>query len=169
MAETIVAIRAVLYYTSLPLAKLLHGLAIIVSPFLAVVHFLFLPITYLVHAILGIVLLPFKVQLLEKIETIYVFLSIAGLIGCLTGAILHLLFNFLSSNFNIDAAAESRAPEQGRSLAAYRVDRRKKKKKVESPGHSSIPSTPTLQRDGGLKKQPGLLAQTIVEEEDSDF
>ncbi|KAF2114911.1 hypothetical protein BDV96DRAFT_646778 [Lophiotrema nucula] len=163
MAEALATASAVLYYACWPIIKLLQGLAFILSPFWNIAQFILLPFTSLAQAILGILLLPFKIQLLDRVETIYIYLGIAGLIGCLTGGILHLTFNTLSSALNIDSPAGPKARTPGRTAAQYRMERRKKKG-TETLDQSSSPS---VLRAG--PRQRGLLAQTIIEEEDSDF
>jgi hypothetical protein len=92
--------------------------------------------------------------------------GIAGLIGCLAGAVLHLSFNFLTTAFRIDSVAEAKARERGRSAAQHRAQRQRKRA-LESP---DLPSTPTLvKKEHASRRQRGLLSQTIIEEEDSDF
>ncbi|KAF2474182.1 uncharacterized protein BDR25DRAFT_119801 [Lindgomyces ingoldianus] len=165
MAETLQTALTVLYYVCWPFIKLVHGISYILSPFWAIAQFVLLPFTHLVHILLNIVLFPFRLQLLERVETIYIYLGIAGLIGCITGAILHLSFNFLSSTLCIDAAAGAKPRLKGRSAAEYRAARRRRK--FEALDHPSTP--PMAMRGGPPYSQRGLASQTIVEEEDSDF
>ncbi|KAF2004434.1 hypothetical protein P154DRAFT_43500 [Amniculicola lignicola CBS 123094] len=164
MADVRTIFFVVLHCVSWPLIKLFLAVTFILSPFWAILSFILLPITSLLHVLFSVVLFPFRQQLLDKIETIYIYLGIAGIIGCATGAILHFCFNILSSSLNIDTAAEAKAREKGRTVAAFREARRKKK--AQSLGSSPV-STPTMLR--GPRRQRGLLSQTIIEEEDSDF
>lgn len=187
---TLATISTVVYYTCWPIIKIIQGIGFVLSPFWTLTQFVLLPITYLIHGILSIVLFPFRLQLLERVEvrspcictktdmcldwdtvlsapkqTIYIYLGIAGLIGCITGAILHFSFSFLSSTFSIDTASETKALQKGRTAAEYRAGRRRRNEKPI--GYSSTPTV--VKKEGPFRKQRGLLSQTIIEEEDSDF
>jgi hypothetical protein len=100
------------------------------------------------------------------VQTLYVYLGTAGIIGCLTGAILFIIFKFLSSSLNLDAAIVPKAPDKGRTAAEYRAARRVKREEVidHSPSATSI----ILKKVAGPRRR-GLLSQAIIEEEDSDF
>jgi hypothetical protein len=104
-------------------------------------------------------------------QTIWIYLGIAGLIGLATGAVLHLTFNLISSTLRIDSVAEAerKARFNGRTPAQFRAARRKKHAALESQS-PDYPSTPTMVNKGfGSRRQRGLLSQTIMEEQDSDF
>ncbi|OCK84810.1 hypothetical protein K432DRAFT_288118 [Lepidopterella palustris CBS 459.81] len=153
----------VVYYLVYPIVRLLQWILIALSPLWYCLQFLLLPLTHLGHVFLDIFLFPFQFQLLKRIETIYIYLGIAGLIGFMTGGILYLCFNFLSSALNIDPAAEE-AQAKWRTAASYRAARRRKK--MQSLDHLL---GPTMIKEEGVQPQKGLLSQTIIEEEDSDF
>ncbi|KAF2181641.1 hypothetical protein K469DRAFT_670699 [Zopfia rhizophila CBS 207.26] len=167
MAETLQTISTVLYYVFLPFIKLLYAILFVLSPFWTVTQFLLLPFTHLVQTVLNIVLFPFRLHLLDRVETIYIYLGIAGLIGFFAGAILYFSFNFLSSTLNIDPAGDANARHEGRTTAEYRAARNKKRQ--ESSDASSTPVV--LRRGSGSHGRKGLpvLSQTIMEEEESDF
>jgi hypothetical protein len=81
------------------------------------------------------------------------------------GAILHFTFSFLSSTLSIDAASESKAVATGRTAAAYRAARRRRKAETldDASNQTMLKTAPAS------PIQRGLLSQTIVEEDDSDF
>jgi hypothetical protein len=74
-------------------------------------------------------------------------------------------FSFLSSTLNIDAASESKAVARARTIAAFRAARRTRK--AETLHYTSNPTMVKMAQRS--HRQRGLLSQTIVEEEDSDF
>ncbi|KAF2868531.1 hypothetical protein BDV95DRAFT_500804 [Massariosphaeria phaeospora] len=165
MAETLKTIVIVLYIIVWwPLSWLVAGLSAIVSPVWEITQFVLLPLTVLVQAVLSVVLFPFRLHLRERVETIYIYLGIAGLIGCLTGALLYLAFRFLSSTLQINGTSKHNKPEEGRTAAEFRVARGEKKAET-----TDVSSTPTLLKRGTVPRRRGLLSQTIIEEEDSDF
>jgi hypothetical protein len=91
---------------------------------------------------------------------LYIYLGTAGLIGCLTGGILFILFKSVSSSLHLDKAV---VRNQGRTTAEYRFARRKRK---ESLHHLPHPTPVVLNK---FEERRGLLSQAIIEEEDSDF
>jgi hypothetical protein len=96
---------------------------------------------------------------------VYVYLGTAGLIGCLTGAVLFLIFRLLSSTLNMDSTIVPQSEDKGRTAAAYRAARREKMEMTkQSPSASPI----VLKKVAGPRRR-GLLSQAIIEEEDSDF
>ncbi|ORX97945.1 hypothetical protein BCR34DRAFT_496483 [Clohesyomyces aquaticus] len=168
MADTLLqTVVIVLYVVCWPFIKLFQVLASVLSPFWVVGQFMLLPVTYLVHAILHIILFPFRLQLLEKLETIYIYLGIAGLIGCITGAILFLSINILSSMLRIDARAgtQPRHEHAGRTAAEFRATRRKR---MEDTRENR--STPPVARISGPSQgRRGVGSQAILKEEDRDL
>lgn len=66
--STLAILWIVLYCISWPIVKLVQGLALVLSPFWSLAQFVLLPVTYLLHGILSVLLFPFRIQLLEKIE-----------------------------------------------------------------------------------------------------
>ena len=99
-------------------------------------------------------------------QTLYVFLGTAGLIGCLAGAILFVVFRFLSSSLHLNAPILPEEPAKGRTAAEYRAARRVKKEEMMDYSPSTTPVV--LKRVSGPRRR-GLLSQAIIEEEDSDF
>jgi len=95
-------------------------------------------------------------------QTIYIWLGIAGLIGCIAGAAIFLVFKILTSALHIDGAADHKARAKGRTIREYRATRREKR---EISMESS--SGPTVVRLAGPRRH-GLSSQAIIEEE-SDF
>ncbi|KAF2638907.1 hypothetical protein P280DRAFT_470923 [Massarina eburnea CBS 473.64] len=159
-ASTILA--AIVYILWWPTSAILSVTRFILAPFWSLLQFFFLPITCLVHAILALVLLPFRVDILERIETIYIWLGIAALVGCATGAAVFLIFNFLTSAFNIDAASQPKPPPQGRTIGEFRSARREK-----SGTATESSSGPTVVHMAAPRRR-GLMSQAIMEEE-SEF
>jgi hypothetical protein len=100
------------------------------------------------------------------VQTLYVYLGTAGLIGCITGTILFVIFRSLSSTLNIDAPIVPKQREKGRTAAEYRAARRVNKE--DSIDHSPSATPVVLKKVPGPRRR-GLLSQAIIEEEDSDF
>ncbi|XPS99228.1 hypothetical protein M3J09_008407 [Ascochyta lentis] len=158
-----------------PITKLLHALRFLLSPVLHAVvflispiwilgRFLLLPFIHLAKALFHIITLPLQVKWLERIETIYIYLGTAGLVGCLTGAILYFIFKFLSSSLSIDPTSQANPPK-ARTTAQFSSARREKQLRTLAP---APPTQLALDRAPGPRR-PGLLSQTIVEEEEEDF
>ncbi|KAF2715005.1 hypothetical protein K504DRAFT_367414 [Pleomassaria siparia CBS 279.74] len=166
MANTLAAASiTILYCLSWPLLQSFYAVSFILTPLWTCVQFILLPITCLAHAVLDVVLFPFRLRVLDRIETIYIYLGIAALIGCIAGAVLHFSFTFISSTLSIDAASESRARSRQRTAATYRAARSKRKAEI-----LDYASTRTMVKTvSNSQRQRGLLSQTIIEEQDSDF
>ncbi|OCL05031.1 hypothetical protein AOQ84DRAFT_391129 [Glonium stellatum] len=162
--DYLAATLAVLYYILYPFVKLVQWLLIALSPLWYGVRFMLLPLTHLGHVLLATFLFPFQLQLLRNIETIYIYLGIAGLVGFVAGGFIHLCFNFLSSALNINSTAGD-TQKNGRTAVSYRAERRKKK--MLSLDYSLNPLLPKAEE--AIQPQRGVLTQTIIEEEDSDF
>jgi hypothetical protein len=96
---------------------------------------------------------------------VYVFLGIAGLLGCLTGAILFAISKVLSSSLSIDQTVVPQPREKGRVAAEFRAARRVRRE--EMVAHSPTATPVMLKKVGGPRRR-GLLSQAIIEE-DSDF
>jgi len=97
---------------------------------------------------------------------LYVFLGTAGLVGCITGATLFVIFRFLSSSLHLDAPIVPKEPAKGRTAAEYRAARRVKREQMIDDSPNTTPVV--LKRVPGPRRR-GLLSQAIIEEEDSDF
>ncbi|KAA8572865.1 hypothetical protein EYC84_003434 [Monilinia fructicola] len=153
--------RSTFYYLSLPIAFILSGLWAILRTTLA-------PLIHLGNSFISALLLPLKV--LAKFETLIIFLGSAVLIGLLTGSILRISSSILASLFKLTLSPE----ETGRSVSSIRAAQGEKKRnsKPDLLKWKVDPSVERrysewLEKDGGRKKdEQGLLAQTIIEEED---
>ncbi|EDU40041.1 hypothetical protein PtrSN002B_002399 [Pyrenophora tritici-repentis] len=149
-----------------PISKFINACIILLLPFYNLTTFILLPFIHLAHAIIAILSTPFRVKWLEQIETLYVFLGTAGLVGCLTGATVFVIFRFLSSTLHLDAPIVPEEPDMGRTAAEYRAARRVRKEQMIDDSPSTTPIV--LKRVPGPRRR-GLLSQAIIEEEDSDF
>lgn len=101
--------------------------------------------------------------MLMQRQTIYIWVGVAGLIGCVAGSVLFLLFNLLTSALNIDRTADD-APStaNGRTVKDFRATRRVKKEL-----HTGTPSVRRIDKVAVLRRR-GLSSQPILEEE-SEF
>ncbi|KAF2490495.1 hypothetical protein BU16DRAFT_543814 [Lophium mytilinum] len=155
---------SVLYYIILlPIVKLTQFILLVLLPLWRLIQWILLPVTHLARVLLGVALFPFHAQLLSRFETLYIYLGVAGLVGSITGLILFTCFNFLSTILRIDAATEDKQA-QGMTAASYRAARRRKQ--AIQPAY---PLSPTVLKEEVTGPHRNLLAQTIVEEEDSDL
>ena len=68
MADARTTLSTVLYCIWWPFSHILSAARAILSPFWALAQFVFLPVVYLVQGLLVIVLLPFRLHVLERIE-----------------------------------------------------------------------------------------------------
>lgn len=175
-----------------PIGKLINTIQSILSPILRLVvllfspiwivgSFLVLPFVHLVKGLYHVITLPLTVKWLERIEvcscfsreamqilnhlqTLYIYLGTAGLVGCMTGAVLYFIFKLLSSALSIDAGSKYKPPK-GRTTAEFRAARREKQDRMLAP---SLPIPVVVDKMPGRRGR-GLLSQIIVEEDDSDF
>jgi hypothetical protein len=85
----------------------------------------------------------------------------------MTGAIIFIVFKFISSTLNIDSAIVPQPRDRSRTAAEFRAARRQKKEE-ESLDYSAASTPVVLKRVPGTRSK-GLLSQAIIEEEDSDF
>ncbi|KAF3035643.1 hypothetical protein E8E11_004500 [Didymella keratinophila] len=159
-----------------PISKLINTTRIVLSPILQLVvfllspiwivgSFLVLPFIHLVRGLYHVVTLPLQVKWLERIETLYIYLGTAGLVGCMTGAVLYFIFKVLSSSLSIDNNTSKEKHRIGRTTAEFRAARREKQDRMLGPSLS----IPVVVDKVAGRRGRGLLSQTIVEEEDSDF
>ncbi|KAI9826879.1 MAG: hypothetical protein M1832_005818 [Thelocarpon impressellum] len=168
----------------------------IVSPVLGVVFFLstltstlLSPLTHLLSYIMYAALLPLR--LLARLETLYVYLGVAVLVGLASGTLLHLSSGTLVAALDLRARpGEDEAPRStySSSIDARRARRAAVRAKRQQAGDLPSPGSPEGLRHGGLdvglkreyadwldkdrgRKREGLLGQTILEEEDdaSDY
>ncbi|KAI7377800.1 hypothetical protein KC336_g19492 [Hortaea werneckii] len=156
------------------------------------VAFLLQPVIYLARFILTCLLAPFR--LLVKLETLYIYLGTAALVGLTIGLIISLIYGSLSNMIGSNAApAAAAARSRLRSAREYRETKKRKKQNQLLSGEapailSPVPTSSPVraaQRDyfsagygGGVgmgdqvrrsRRFHGLLDQTIMEATDSDF
>jgi hypothetical protein len=158
---TIDITKATFYFSLLLVVQLFQVIVFILSPFWAVISFVLLPLTHLIRVALSIILFPFRLRLLDKFETIYIYLGIAALVGILAGAVLHLCFGLITSALRIDAASETQKEK-------IKLGSRKSgndKKKVRS---LDLPSSRAIFKRKEAVSQARLFSQAIMEE-DSEF
>jgi hypothetical protein len=186
MPDALAIVFLVSHIVLWPLVKLANVVISILSPICTLAAFLLLPFIHLAHVFAAIVAFPFQVKWLERIEvtmaigrvtapskllqTLYIYLGTATLIGCLTGGILFAIFNFVSSTLNIDQPRSS-PPKQGRTAAEFKAARRERQQKAAAFPTVVLekPPTPVLSEKLSTPRRRGLLSQTIDEEEDSDY
>jgi hypothetical protein len=99
---------------------------------------------------------------LTQQQTIYIWVGVASLIGCIAGTVLFLIFKCLTSAFSIDGTAEAPATSNGRTVKEFRATRRIKKEP-----HTGSPSGRRIDKVAALRRR-GLSSQPILEEE-SEF
>jgi hypothetical protein len=97
---------------------------------------------------------------------LYIYLGTAALIGCMTGAVMFIIFKIVSSGLNIDSAIVPQPQHRSRTAAEFGAARREKK---EDSLNFSPSSTPVVLKKVSGSRRKGLLSQAIMEEEDSDF
>jgi hypothetical protein len=68
MADPRTILSTVLYYLWWPTSKILYAIQVVLSPFWAILQFIFLPVTFLLRAILTVFLFPFRLHILERVE-----------------------------------------------------------------------------------------------------
>ncbi|KAF2823918.1 hypothetical protein CC86DRAFT_297538 [Ophiobolus disseminans] len=178
MADARFVVFATLYIIWWPISHILKAAVFILTPVWRLVSFVFLPFIHLAQVIINIITFPFSGKWLDRIETLYIYLGTAGLIGCITGAVVFLIFKVISSSLNIDLVSmpqrqtkpqpqpQSRSHDQGRTAARFRTEQRVKKEEIID--YSPV-STPAVSNTVPVSHRQGLLSQAIIEEEDSDF
>ncbi|SMY27186.1 unnamed protein product [Zymoseptoria tritici ST99CH_1A5] len=135
------------------------------------IAFLLQPVFYLGAFLLNCLLLPFRA--IAKFETLYIYLSIAALVGLLIGLLVRTTYARLYKLLNLD----SKPPPTLRSAKQYREEKHQQKIKSDPVlaarhmGGGSVSSDYLSVSDSSRKgKRPrSLLAQTILEEGDSDL
>ncbi|QSZ30635.1 hypothetical protein DSL72_000193 [Monilinia vaccinii-corymbosi] len=145
------------YYLSLPIALIFSWLSAILRTTLA-------PLLHLGGSFVSTLLLPLRV--LAKFEALIIFLGSAVLIGLITGSILRLSSSLLASLFKLTSSPEVTGPihaAQGQKKRNSKADPFKWKLDPSVERRYSE----WLEKDGGRNKdEHGLLAQTIIEEDD---
>ncbi|APA08119.1 hypothetical protein sscle_03g028890 [Sclerotinia sclerotiorum 1980 UF-70] len=149
------------YYISLPITFIFRWL-------LAVLGIALAPLLHLGNSLISATLLPLKV--LAKFEALIIFLGSAIFIGLITGSVLRISSNVLESLFKLTSNPE----DTGHPLVSIHATKEQKKQKTK-PDLLKWKVDPSvekrysewLEKDGGRKKdEHGLLAQTIIEEDD---
>ncbi|KAK5169250.1 hypothetical protein LTR04_005993 [Oleoguttula sp. CCFEE 6159] len=171
MHISVVYTITLLYYIVWPIIKLLHLLLVLLTPIYHGLAFLLQPIGYLGSFVGSALGYPFV--LLARFETMYIYVGVAILVGIITGGVLHGLFTFAAGALRI-RGAETKA--KGPTAAQHRAARRRKKLQFQPPNPlmsaysaSGLLSPSLSKSDREGLSQRGLLAQTIAEEDDSDF
>ncbi|KAH9872778.1 hypothetical protein J1614_005172 [Plenodomus biglobosus] len=150
-----------------PVSRLIASLIFLLAPFYRVTVFLLLPFNHAGHVLINVLSFPFTVKWLERIETLYVYLGTAALIGSITGGILYTIMRVLSSILNIDASAMPKPRQKSRTVAEYRATKAVNKEDV----FDQTPAIPPviIKKVPEFRRRKGLLSSAIIEEEDSDF
>jgi hypothetical protein len=68
MADALQTVLIIVYLICWPFVKLARAIAFALSPFWAIGQFILLPAIYLIRVILNILLFPFRLQLLDRVE-----------------------------------------------------------------------------------------------------
>ncbi|USW51602.1 hypothetical protein Slin15195_G049210 [Septoria linicola] len=139
------------------------------------------PVVYLVHFLLTCLALPFRA--LAQLETIYIYLGIAALLGVSGGLIISLVSSKITSTLFKPTPTRAKV----RSVKDYRRQKKQLKVKEELP---TLLLPPTRQVNGtspqrhlspgslspgpmslsdASRRKAGLMGTTIMEEEDSEF
>ena len=95
-------------------------------------------------------------------QTIYVWVGVAGLIGCITGSVLFLVYRFAVSVLKIDGGTVDKSNMGRRTMKEFRAARRGKKEQG-----TGTPSGTRVDKVAALRGR-GLMTQPLVEEE-SEF
>ena len=186
------AITTLLYYLLYPIAflllRVLSFLSLLAAPFLHLGHYIIHACWYPFH-ILG----KFEVTLLAEAhvvpslettnchaQTLYIFFGVATLVGILTGTSLHYISGFIGTLLKLESRDEAQQ-SRGRTLAAYRIEKREKQRQKGDTGLLKIPrympqasgdvspkeeSMDLFRQDRGRRKG-SLIRTTILEEDDS--
>ncbi|KAK4621700.1 hypothetical protein CLAFUR4_07602 [Fulvia fulva] len=165
------------YWICWPVVSVLWYLALAVF---FVVKILYWPVAFLLQpvfvfgrVVLNVLATPFR--LLVRFQDLYIYLGFAAIVGVGGGLAVFGTYRFLYKVLSL----ESKPPEVPlRSAKQYREEKQQQRVKAEmpllsprhlspgalSPGYMSM--SDGTRRAGGTR---GLLAHTILEEEDSDF
>ncbi|KAF2854360.1 hypothetical protein T440DRAFT_273728 [Plenodomus tracheiphilus IPT5] len=167
LQQALTVLFVVLHIIWWPISKLLASLVFVLSPFYRVALFLLLPFIHAGQVVINILSFPFSAKWLERIETLYIYLGTAALIGCITGGILYTIIRVLSSTLNIDAKAPPKPRQKSRTVAQYRATKAVEKKDFPDLGPSIPPVI--LKKVPEFRRRKGLLSSAVIEEEDSDL
>lgn len=99
--------------------------------------------------------------MLTHFQTLYIYLGFGAIVGAIFGLLLHYSYSRLYKGLRLADQPQSRTIKQ------YRASRqRKKSRKAVEPSLSPVNLSLS---DGPRTGRRGLLTQTILEEEDSEF
>jgi hypothetical protein len=173
-------IGSISYYLLLPISTLLGWLLVALAPVLHLGGYLFsaclLPLRVLAKLEVFLSILFLVDSFANILQTLYIYLGVAAVIGLITGSILHLSSTLLVSLFKLTPIPE----EKGRSAVSVRVSKEQKKLE-EAWQSSSLKSNPSrlggtnslgndyaewLEKDAAKRREDELFKQTILEEDD---
>ncbi|KAK4982359.1 hypothetical protein LTR66_009316 [Elasticomyces elasticus] len=180
---------AILYWISYPIYKILYFVALaiyyILRPVYYSVIFLAQPLLYLASFIGDCIAWPFRfLHRLEvrrnlytsirsrdtalkadfDIQDIYIYLGVGGLVGIAAGLMLHYFYGFLYTSLGLKSEPKPKGP----TAKQYRAARKKKKAAIGFGEPMMSPAYIGLS-DRVKGRGRGLISQTIMEENDSDY
>lgn len=113
--------------------------------------------------------------LTKRRQTLYIYFSVAILVGVFAGASLHYSINYIVTSLKLDATPEG----SGRSLATYRAQKAERRARKATRLLANVGRRQPM-HDGSIREQhsewskqnrglgtKGLLSTTIIEEDDS--
>jgi len=173
-------ITTTLYYLLLPLTILFGWVVVVLAPILHLGRYLLsgtlLPLRLLAKFEVIELLQPWHCWL-TRIQTLYIYLGIAAVVGLVAGSVLHLSSTILMSLFNLSPGPETKTPT--RTAASVRAAREQNKleevwqSSSSKGGDSSLEKrySEWLEKDVGRRRDDhGVIGQTILEEDDdSEF
>jgi len=158
-------ISSIFYYLLYPVSTLFGWLLIVLSPVLHLGSYIFSGVL-------------FPLRLVVRLETMYIYLGVAAVIGLVAGSILHLASSLLVSLFKLTPVPE----EKGRSAASVRATREQKKleeawqsspfkgEQIRLGGATSLEKdyTDWQDKDPGKRREDDLFKQTILEDDSEE-
>lgn len=102
--------------------------------------------------------------LLTTLQTLYIYLGVAGLVGIGFGLGLHFFYGFLHSTFHLGHDVQVRGPTAKEHRAAWR-----QKQAAKVALDPLMTASPIRADDSSPRGRRGLMSQTIHEEIDSDY
>ncbi|CAK1366473.1 hypothetical protein CB0940_09149 [Cercospora beticola] len=169
------------YFIVIVLRTIAYALLWLLNLLWRPIAFTLQPILYLGNFLLACLALPFRA--IVKLETLYIYLGIAALVGILGGLLVSLIASKVTGTFLKPPPIK---PQKGRSVKDYREQKQQKKAKDQLP---TLLVPPTRQVNGvspqrlspgslspgylslsdSSRRKAGLLSTAILEEEDSEF
>lgn len=133
-------IAAIVYYATYPLTFLYRLttslLSLLLTPILSLTRFLLLPLTYTLVGIYHVLAFPFRLRLLERLETLWIYFGIAGIIGVVAGGVLYVVYSTVVNGLGIDRGSE-RERARFREGQRRRERERKEKMRLEGSGRTA--------------------------------